>query len=195
PLSRSEGGMMERYEWQNRGDTGRERLARVASEARGMERSTPTEAECALGMAAHFCGFLNLLLPLLGAPLVMIALGRLAGESRFVEGHIQEALAFQVVHSVVGLALLSVLAGNFLCLPLAPIAIVWGLWCNASAARTAWRGAACRGAGRASPSGGAGCASRSTGMGWRYGPACREAALPTAITGAGRSCWRGGGRG
>lgn len=119
--------------WWDRSDS-------TASMATDATPESPTVQERALAVAAHLSALLNFFVPVLGAVIALLEIQTHAKASKFVKRHVQEALGFQIVYAVIFVGLAAVLVGQIYCIPLAPVCILWGLYCNAMAAKNAWRG-------------------------------------------------------
>ena len=93
-----------------------------------------------LSTLAHLCSLLNLFVPVLGATFAILEIQVQGRDSAFVKAHAREALAFQVFYFVILVALAAVFVGQIYCVPLAPLLILFGLYCNMAGAVSAWRG-------------------------------------------------------
>ena len=99
------------------------------------------ERERLLAAALHLCALLNFALPLIGAAGAMVALWWAGGSTPYLNGHLREALGFQLLYVAGLLGIVAALGGWLFCLPLAPLLALVAVGCSLTAARRAWQGA------------------------------------------------------
>ncbi len=100
----------------------------------------PSARDRWIASGAHLCSLLNFFVPVLLPALVLLELENQFHTNRFVAGHVEQALAFQFFYFLIALSLASALVGQIYCIPLAPLLILLGLYCNLRGVQAARRG-------------------------------------------------------
>jgi uncharacterized Tic20 family protein len=104
------------------------------------EAALPSAQERMIASGAHLCSLLNFFLPIVLPTLVLLILENHFRESRFIARHVEQALAFEFFYFAMALSVAAALVGQIYCIPIAPFLILFGLYCNLRAARSAQRG-------------------------------------------------------